>query len=177
MDRGRFLADLLPISCVIAQKDASSRAAPIDLTAIPDFALGAAWVRSSACEILGPRRAIRLQHKVMQVLVALAQAPGTTVSRDVLRARCRSGQVMGDDSINRCIQRLRQLSDVEAPNSFSLETFPRLGYRLTARGPARRNDRPVWRAWAVGAAVLGLAGIAAVIARPPAPARWSVDRS
>ncbi|MGI8839688.1 MAG: winged helix-turn-helix domain-containing protein [Caulobacteraceae bacterium] len=161
-----------------------SRSPTIDLTATPDFALGAARVRPSTCEVLIPRGAIRLQHKVMQVLVALAEATGSTVSRDVLRARCWGGQLVGDDSLNRCIQRLRQLSETEAPDSFSLETLPRLGYRLTAKdadppAPAssRRKGRQGWKTWAAGAAVLALGGVAAVFSRQPAPTRWSVERS
>ena len=56
---------------------------------------------------------IRLQPRVMQVLVARARAGGEVVSRDELLASCWGGLAIGDDAINRCIGRLRRLSEAE----------------------------------------------------------------
>src|SRR5262245_16579798 len=64
---------------------------PIDLAAQPDFALGPHLVSPSAREIGRAGGAITLEPRVMQVLVALAQRQGQTVSRDHLIARCWAG--------------------------------------------------------------------------------------
>ena len=67
----------------------------------------------------------------MQVLVALARADGEVVSRDELLASCWAGLAIGDDAINRCIGRLRRLSEEEAPGAFAIGTLRRIGYRLS----------------------------------------------
>ncbi|MGI9168750.1 MAG: winged helix-turn-helix domain-containing protein, partial [Caulobacteraceae bacterium] len=181
MNQGRSFADLSPIRRMNAGTHA--RAAPIDLSEAPDFHLGATRVRPSTCEVSGPRGSLRLQHKVMQVLVALAEAGGAAVSREVLRTRCWGSQVVSDDSINRCMLRLRRLSEVEAPGAFTLETIPKLGYRLTAKGaespvrpPARRGGLESWAPWA-GATALIAGAVAAAFLGWPSPPRWTVARS
>ena len=122
------------------------RAPPIDLTREPDFALGTAQVRPSTGEINVGGGRIRLQPRVMQVLVALARAEGDVVSRDELVASCWGGLAIGEDAINRCIQRLRRLAETEAPGAFAIETLPRIGYRLSsaerARSAVRLPDKP-----------------------------------
>jgi TolB-like protein/DNA-binding winged helix-turn-helix (wHTH) protein/Tfp pilus assembly protein PilF len=109
-------------------------AAPVDLTRTPDFTLGTARIRPAHSEVGVHGRIVRLQPRVMQVLVALARAQGEVVSRDDLVISCWSGRVVGDDSINRCIQRLRRLVESDAPDSFVISTLPRIGYRLIAGG-------------------------------------------
>jgi TolB-like protein len=108
----------------------------VDLAKEPAFDLGAAIVRPSACEVAAGGRTVRLQARVMQVLVALARADGDFVSRSALIESCWGGLAVGDDAINRCIQRLRRLAEQEAPDCFAIETIPRIGYRLRVRSPA-----------------------------------------
>ncbi len=71
-----------------------------------------------------------LQPRVMQVLVVLARANGAIVSRDALVRQCWEGRIVGDDSINRVISRLRRLSEERAGGSFQIETIVKVGYRL-----------------------------------------------
>jgi TolB-like protein/Flp pilus assembly protein TadD len=106
---------------------------PVDLTRSAEMTLGLAQIRPSLSEVVFQGRIVRLQPRVMQVLVALARAQGEVVSRDDLVASCWGGLAVGDDSINRCIQRLRRLAETEAPGSFLITTLPRIGYRLTAQ--------------------------------------------
>ncbi len=112
----------------------SSRLEPIDLARQADFALASATIRPSLSEVLAGGQTIRLQPRVMQVLVALVRAGGEVVSRDDLVASCWGGLAIGDDAINRCIGRLRRLAEDEAPGSFTIETLPRIGYRLSRSG-------------------------------------------
>ncbi len=107
------------------------RSAPIDLAWEADLRLGSALVRPSLSEVVAASQTIRLQPRVMQVLVALARAEGEVVSRDELLASCWGGLAIGDDAINRCIGRLRRLSEEEAPGAFTIGTLPRIGYRLS----------------------------------------------
>ncbi len=109
----------------------SDRSAPIDLAREADLRLGSALVRPSLSEVVAAGQTIRLQPRVMQVLVALARADGEVVSRDELLASCWAGLAIGDDAINRCIGRLRRLSEEEAPGAFAIGTLPRIGYRLS----------------------------------------------
>ena len=110
------------------------RSALIDLARETDLSLGSALVRPSLSEVVVAGQTIRLQPRVMQVLVALARAHGEVVSRDELLASCWGGLAIGDDAINRCIGRLRRLSEEEAPGAFTIGTLPRIGYRLSRAG-------------------------------------------
>ena len=126
----------------------AARSAPIELAREADLRLGSALVRPSSSEVVAASQTIRLQPRVMQVLVALARADGEVVSRDELLASCWGGLAIGDDAINRCIGRLRRLSEDEAPGAFTIGTLPRIGYRLSpvadraspppAPGPVRK---------------------------------------
>lgn len=103
---------------------------PIDLALAADFRLGALVVNPSAREVTRGGWREMLEPRVMQVLVALAQADGAVVSRDALIARCWEGRVVGEDAINRAIGRLRRLSEADDGASFTVETIARVGYRL-----------------------------------------------
>lgn len=105
-------------------------APPIDLPTEPSFTLGPHVVHPSTREIAAGAERVSLEPRVMQVLVALAQRVGHTVSRDHLIARCWAGTVVGDDAIQRCIGRLRKTAEVIG--GFEIETLSRVGYRLHA---------------------------------------------
>jgi len=151
----------------------------IDLARESAFELGAAQVRPTACEVDAHGEAIWLQPRVMQVLVALARAQGDIVSRDALVESCWGGLAVGEDAINRCVQRLRRLSESEAPGAFRIETLPRVGYRLVRATASAGGARVRPRLRLMAAAVLLLAAtVAGVLVwgrlldqRRPAP--WS----
>ena len=96
-----------------------------------------------------------LQPRVMQVLVALAGARPSVVSRDKLVELCWDGRIVGDDSINRCILALRHLAQQAALAPFSIETVPRVGYRLVEQphGDSAQSTRftPQRRSLIIGA--------------------------
>lgn len=126
----------------------------IDLANEPDFNLGEMSVKPSerVVEVAGERR--ELQPRVMQVLVALARARPSVVSRDRLVEQCWDGRVVGDDALNRCILALRHLAGEISPHPFVIETVPRIGHRLVETGakptalrePAAAAPKPgTWR--------------------------------
>lgn len=163
-----------------SRRSPRQRNEPIDLGREPDFALGAAHVQPSITEVSVGDTRIRLQPRVMQVLVALARAEGEVVSRDDLIASCWGGLAIGDDAINRCVARLRRLSETEAPGAFAIETLPRIGYRLSRVGGAEdgattstvRRPRALGRPALAGLAAIVLAAVVWVaLGRPGWPAR------
>lgn len=102
----------------------------IDLATASPFSVGSITVDPAAHRISsGTAPPQTLEPRVMQVLVVLARANGAVVSRDALVRRCWEGRIVGDDSINRVISRLRRLS-VDCDGGFSIETVTRTGYRL-----------------------------------------------
>ncbi|MBO9714416.1 winged helix-turn-helix domain-containing protein [Sphingomonas sp.] len=133
----------------------------IDLANVPEFRLGRLLARpplrilardDGAEEVIEPR--------VMQVLIALAEAQGGVVTRDALIARCWEGRVVGEDAINRVISRLRRTARELGDDAFRIETVNKVGYRLVASGDAEPRRA---RAPRIGRRVL-LFGGAAVIA-------------
>jgi adenylate cyclase len=73
-----------------------------------------------------------VQPRVMQVLVALIRASGQIVSRDDLMMSCWHGVVVGEDSIDRVMSRIRRLADGIGDGAIKLETVTKVGYRLVA---------------------------------------------
>jgi DNA-binding winged helix-turn-helix (wHTH) protein/tetratricopeptide (TPR) repeat protein len=113
-----------------------------------------------------------LEPRMMQVLVTLAKANGQVVTRAELVELCWEGRVVGDDSLNRVIWRLRQLSRSLGSGAFEVETIARVGFRLEVPGRAAappepasieaRLARPSRRTLlAGGAAAAGLASLGA----------------
>jgi Tol biopolymer transport system component len=130
----------------------------------------------------------------MQVLVALARAHGAVVSRDELIRQCWGGRIVGDDAINRCVSKVRQLSELGGGKAFEIETIPRVGYRLKQSQPvagglisaaADTSDAPPklrsWRWLAIGLAAAIVAIAASVIAArylyPSREPEWTVAES
>lgn len=100
----------------------------IELATEPPFRLGSLLVTPAALELREDVRVVTLEPRVMQVLVALQRAGGDVVSRDELLDLCWDARVVGDDSLNRCISQLRKA--FAGSPGVSLETIPRVGYRL-----------------------------------------------
>lgn len=131
----------------------------IELAREPDFALGRLTVSPSRREIIGDdgKREV-IEHRIMQVLIALVKANGAIVTRDELTLSCWDGRVVGEDALNRVTSRLRRVAKGIGAGSFQIETVTRIGYRLVFEG-----------AQAAGADRLGGAG-----ARTHAP--WPTRR-
>ncbi len=153
---------------------------PIDLAAETDFTLGVLLIQPSLRRVSFGGREELVEPRVMQALIALAQAGGTVVSRDALIERCWAGRIVGEDAINRCIAKVRKLAEVAEPAPFTIETVSKVGYRLLVSDgtaaieppaaaavalPALEQAGPAYRDKHDGRRMLGWreAGIAAVI--------------
>jgi Tol biopolymer transport system component/DNA-binding winged helix-turn-helix (wHTH) protein len=170
--------------------DDSSEVLPprrLDLANATDFQIGGFRVRPAYREVRRGDVIDILEPRVMQVLTALARRLGTVVSRDELLRECWGDVSVTDDSLHRCIGRLRRLADSDGGASFTIETVPRVGYRLvpTPSAQAPRTEaitpapvrKPPRRLW-IGLGVLAVAVAAGAMAlwRAQAPERWQVAR-
>lgn len=179
----------------------------ITLARQPDFRLGPLIVRPSLSLLAAGERTCKLEPRVMQVLVVLARRAGTVVARDDILESCWGGVVVGDDALNRCIQRLRAALREMGADSIAIETVPRVGYLLNApplvdlaplpapeeQGPAAAPvapspapssaPAPTRLPWKLLAATVALAAAGGVMAAwllglgGPGPAPWGVDRT
>lgn len=152
---------------------------PIDLAHEPDFTIGRIGVSPVRREIfLEDGRREVVEHKVMQVLIALAHAEGAVVTRDELIQSCWQGRVVGDDAINRVISRLRKAADGIGKGSFKVETVTRIGYRLTnGNGEAYASPSPVVSRMSRRALVGRIGGVLGVGAVAGAAMLWRSDRA
>src|SRR5262249_4274533 len=83
---------------------------------------------SMSCE----GRTVRLEPKVMEVLLCLSQHPGETLSKGQLFQAVWPNTVVTEDVLTRCIVELRRAFDDDARNPHTIETIAKRGYRLVA---------------------------------------------
>ncbi len=116
--------------------DGFGAVAKLDLAAEADFRLGDLLVRPSTCRVIGGRGEVRVEPRVMEVLITLWRANGGTVTREQLIQCCWGGRAISDDAITRVIAKVRQLANgADDRPHFLLETLPKVGYRLTDPTP------------------------------------------
>ncbi len=104
--------------------------AAVPLAKRPDFDLGNVMVRPSLRTISGPKGSAKGEPRVVQVLVALAEARGSVLTRDDLLRLCWGGRIVGDDAINRAVAEVRRIAQ-SIGAEFEVETVPRIGFRVT----------------------------------------------
>lgn len=142
-----------------------------DLATLPDSHLGPLVISPSRRFVEGPEGRVQTEPLTMQVLLLLLDAGGNVVTRKQLFDQCWGGAMVGDDSLNRAILKVRRAGAATAPGMFEIETIPRTGYRLAGpilqHLPERRGaaapaklDRPTVsrRAAAGSAAAIAVAG-------------------
>ena len=100
-------------------------------------------VDPSLNSVTGPAGITRLEPKVMQVLVCLAEHAGEVVPKERLMRSVWPDTFVGDDVLTRCISELRRVfgDDVKEPRF--IQTIPKSGYRLIAGVLVqRKTERP-----------------------------------
>jgi DNA-binding winged helix-turn-helix (wHTH) protein/tetratricopeptide (TPR) repeat protein len=102
-----------------------------DLALRPDLQLGPMLVSPSRRLVEGPGGHAHVEPLIMQVFLLLLDAGGKVVTRTQLFDQCWGGVIVGDDSLNRVIAKVRRTGAQVAPGLFEIETIPRTGYRLT----------------------------------------------
>jgi TolB-like protein/DNA-binding winged helix-turn-helix (wHTH) protein/tetratricopeptide (TPR) repeat protein len=131
------------------------------------FQIGELRIDPPAGEVSGPGGSEKLDPKVTDVLVLLAQHAGQVVLREQLLAQIWPNAIVTDDALSRCIYELRrQLSRAAGDEKYRdmIETVPKRGYRLRGevspfqlQPTVRHTMRPIQRilalAVATGAAI------------------------
>jgi TolB-like protein/DNA-binding winged helix-turn-helix (wHTH) protein/Flp pilus assembly protein TadD len=84
------------------------------------------------CRIQQGDKVVKLEPKVMTVLVCLAEEAGKVISREQLEARAWPGMVVGYDSLASAIIKLRKAFGDDSKNPTIIETVSKKGYRLIA---------------------------------------------
>ncbi len=75
---------------------------------------------------------VKLEPKVMQVLLYLAEKAGQVVSRQELEEHVWKNQIVGYDAISRTIINIRKALNDSSRDPRVIETIPKVGYRLIA---------------------------------------------
>lgn len=96
------------------------------------FRIGDCLIEPRQNRILRGGAEVRLEPKVMDVLVCLAEHAGEVVSRDTLNAQVWRDVVVTDQAVTNCISGLRQHLGDDRTTHRVIETIPKRGYRLVA---------------------------------------------
>jgi len=136
---------------------------------------------------------LKLPTQAIEILLILVRSSGRVATREELKQTLWPEASFGDfdHGLNVAVNRLREALCDSADNPRFVETIPRRGYRFI--GEIRREPAAVaippssivplgnWRKWSIWLAVIGIAGLALVIAfvyraRPPLPQTPRVSR-
>ena len=94
------------------------------------FRIGEFEVFPRQSRISGSGSSVRVQPKIVDVLLCLAEADGEVQSRQQLHDQVWGDVVVTDDALNRCISELRRVFGDKRGAVQYIETVPKRGYRL-----------------------------------------------
>jgi TolB-like protein/DNA-binding winged helix-turn-helix (wHTH) protein/Flp pilus assembly protein TadD len=108
------------------------------------FSLGEWTVDPATNRLSRDGRQVRLEPKVMRVLVFLAERPGRVIKRRELEAAVWPGMLVSDDAVTNTVIKLRRALGDSARHSRYIETIAKSGYRLIAKvdRPAAPPEEP-----------------------------------
>src|SRR5215475_11890721 len=95
-----------------------------------DFQLGPWLVHPSVNTITNNGTTVRLEPKVMQVLVCLAQHAGEPVSKEAIITTVWADTFVSDDALTRSVSELRRALEDNPREPLFVETIPKRGYRI-----------------------------------------------
>jgi adenylate cyclase len=97
-----------------------------------DLRIGSWVVARSLNSISAGGRTVRLEPKVIEVLLCLAEYPGETLSKEQLFQAVWPNVIVTEGVLKRCIAELRRAFGDDARNPHIIETIAKRGYRLLA---------------------------------------------
>ena len=109
----------------------------LDLSVQAPFDLGEWRVEPARLVVWRADQEVRLEPRVMGLLVALTRAEGEVVSRRELLETVWWDAVVGDDALTMAVSKLRRALASPSGGEALVETIPRVGYRM------RTRSRPV----------------------------------
>lgn len=109
------------------------------------FFLGEWWISPPEGRITRDSECVRLEPKVMEVLVYLASRPGEVVTREELERDVWKGALVGYDAVTGTVIKLRKALRDSARQPRLIATIPKRGYELigTVTVPDRAAPSPV----------------------------------
>ena len=105
---------------------------PEGATVNSNFRIGEFLIEPQINSITRAEKTARIEPKVMQVLVRLAEHAGEVVPKEKLIQSVWSDTFVTDDVLTRAISELRKVFEDDAKDSRFIQTIPRSGYRLIA---------------------------------------------
>mgnify|MGYP001814931962 FL=1 len=96
------------------------------------FKIGDWSVEPAANRLFREDQEIRLEPKVMRVLIYLVERRGEVISRHDLEAHVWAGMIVTDDAVTNTVIKLRRALGDNARNPRYIETIAKTGYRLIA---------------------------------------------
>ena len=137
------------------------------------FHVGECLIEPRQNRILRRDLDVRVEPRVMDVLVSLAARAGEVVSRETLNQEVWRDVVVTDQAVTNCISELRHhLGDDRSTNRI-IETIPKRGYRLTA--PVRlRAEAPAAAASSTAPALAPATAPASSTASAATRPRWGI---
>jgi DNA-binding winged helix-turn-helix (wHTH) protein len=96
------------------------------------FRIGEWRVEPRADRIVGPDKTTKIEPRVMQVLVYLADHAGEVVTRDEILQAVWEGTFVSDEVLTIAISKLRKAFGDDGNESAFIQTVPKKGYRLNA---------------------------------------------
>ena len=94
--------------------------------------IGSWLVDPDAARVVKNGRSVKLEPKVMGLLIYLAQRPGQVLARSELEQAIWTGTVVGYDALTSAIIKLRKAFGDDAHQPWLIETVAKRGYRLIA---------------------------------------------
>ncbi len=105
-----------------------------------DFRVGEWTVHPTINALERDNDTIHLEPKVMQVLLTLAQEPGEVVTRERVRHAVWPDVFVGEDVLVRAISELRRAFADDPRSPHTIQTVPKVGYRLIAPVTWQRKE-------------------------------------
>lgn len=96
------------------------------------FQIGGWRVEPNSGRLIKGGRSRKLEPKVMELLVFLAQYPGQALTREELERKVWAGTVVGYDALTNAVIKLRKAFGDDPQRPALIETVPKKGYRLIA---------------------------------------------
>ncbi len=96
------------------------------------FRIGECLIEPRQNRIVRGEVEVRLEPRVMDVLVCLAERAGEVVSRETLNAQVWGNVIVTDQAVTNCISELRHHLGDDRSAHRVIETIPKRGYRLAA---------------------------------------------
>ena len=142
-----------------------------------DFCIGPWRVQPAANRMSRGDEVVRLEPKVMQVLVCLAEQAGEVVTRETLITRVWPDVFVTDDVLHRAVRELRRVFGDSSSESRVIETIRKRGYRLMVGTEAAAQEAAAVAASApidVPASRVLTAQVASLASPLPRGRRWSM---